>query len=356
MFRRLPTSAAAHIDRRTILKGALGVGLLAGPASCVRHARAGTLPLTGDIAPVHDPCIIRADGLYHLFATGQASDEQGLVAWRTSRDLRHWTWRGPVFDAIPGWALEAIPGTRGIWAPDISFFNGRYHLYYSISTFGSNRSAIGLATTETLDPANPSAGWNDHGPVVQSRPGDDFNAIDANHLMDADGRHWLALGSFWSGIKMFELDPASGMLADESGAGKISIARRPVPEGAPGAVEAPFIIRRGSYYYLFVSYDFCCRGVTSSYYLVVGRAREATGPYLDPDGRDMLHGYGSLLLRGGQRFRGPGHNAVLQDGDADYLVYHAYDAEGDGIPTLRIAHLRWTDDDWPSVEDGFVED
>lgn len=115
--------------------------------------------MTGDIAPVHDPCIIKAGDTYHLFATGQQAT--GLLPWRVSRDLVHWELRGHVLEAIPQWALTAIPGTRGLWAPDISYFNGRYHLYYSVSTFGSNRSAIGLVTTATLEVYSPEFEWRD---------------------------------------------------------------------------------------------------------------------------------------------------------------------------------------------------
>ena len=169
-----------------------------------------------------------------------------------------------------------------------------------------------------------------------------------HHLEDADGRHWLSFGSFWSGLRIVEVEPATGKPLE--GAAQVTLASRPVPEGAPGAVEAPFIIRRGAYYYLFASYDYCCRGVASSYYIVVGRAARPTGPYLGRDGRRMLDGYGTLLLQGNRQFRGPGHNAVLVDEDADYLVYHAYDAANGGAPTLRVRPLRWTDDAWPAVD------
>lgn len=304
--------------------------------------------MSGDFAPVHDPCIINAGGRYHLFSTGHVGDAEGLVPWRVSEDLVHWERRGAVFEEIPEWAREAVPGTRGIWAPDIAFFDGRYHLYYSCSTFGSNRSVIGLATNATLDASSPDFEWRDAGEVVSSRRGDDFNAIDANYFGDHDGGRWLALGSFWSGIKLFELDPATGKPPPDAAA--YSLASRPVPEGAPGAIEAPFMIEREGSYYLFVSYDYCCRGAHSSYYIVVGRAAHPTGPFVGRDGRSMNDGYGTVVLRGDRRFRGPGHSAWLRDSDADYLVYHAYDAQNDGVATLRISPVDWTDDGWPTVE------
>lgn len=338
-----------HLSRRRFLHCLAAAGVL--PAA----ARAGAAAvssinerMSGDFAPVHDPCIIRADGLYHVFCTGHSGEEPGLVPWRVSADLLHWELRGAVFEAIPGWAAEAVPGTRGIWAPDVAWFNGRYHLYYSCSTFGSNRSVIGLATNATLDPGSADFAWEDQGLVTASNRNDEFNAIDPNHVVDRDGGHWLVFGSFWSGIKMLALDPATGK-PPHGGRELRSLVSRPVPDGAPGAVEAPFMIERAGYYYLFVSFDYCCRGVDSSYYIVVGRAKQPGGPFVGRDGRAMMDGYGTLLLDGNRRFRGPGHNAVLQDRDEDYLVYHAYDAEKDGLATLRISPIDWTDDGWPTA-------
>jgi arabinan endo-1,5-alpha-L-arabinosidase len=305
------------------------------------------LELSGDISPVHDPAIIRAGDTYYLFNTGHQGQPGGIVPIRTSKDLRHWQLRGAVFPELPAWASAAVKGTRGIWAPDISYSHGEYRLYYSVSTFGRNRSAIGLATAPRLDPDAPARGWTDKGKVIESDDKDDYNAIDPNAFTDADGRDWLVFGSFWSGIKMVRLDGATGMpLAGE--ANLISLVRRPRPD----AVEAPFLIRHGDYYYLFVSFDFCCRGAKSTYYTVVGRSKDVTGPYVDRDGKNLLDGGGGFIVLHAQldptrRFVGPGHSALLSDGGQDYIVYHAYDTRAEGAPTLRIQRLGWTEDGWP---------
>ena len=169
--------------------------------------------MTGNLSPVHDPCIIKAGDTYHLFCSGHVGRAEGLIPWRVSKDLVEWTLHGHVLEEIPQWAQASVPGTRGTWAPDVAWFNGRYHIYYSCSTFGSNRSVIGLVPNKTLDRESPDFKWADQGLVVESHRDDDFNAIDANHLIDRDGNHWLCLGSFWSGIKLFPLDGATGKLA-----------------------------------------------------------------------------------------------------------------------------------------------
>jgi len=299
--------------------------------------------LNGDLSPVHDPCLIKGDGLYHVFCTSQMHQGKGLIHWRTSPDMLTWTSRDAVMPAFPDWVMSEIPETRGAWAPDISLVGAKYLLYYCASIFGANHSVIGLLTTPTLDPARPDFGWKDEGMVIRSREGDRYNAIDPSHVVDADGRHWLTFGSFWSGLQLVELDPATGK--PKKGSGVKRIAGR----DKPGAIEAPFIFRRGDWYYLVAAYDFCCRGVDSSYYTCVGRSKIIGGPYVDDQGRKLTDSGGKILLKAetGDRFKGPGGASVFEDNGAYFIIYHAYDAQANGRPSLRIQKLNWTADAWP---------
>jgi len=300
------------------------------------------LTLEGDTSPVHDPSLIRQGARYHLFASNRFAEK--LVPMFCSPDLHRFTLCGNVFDRVPEWAVREVPGARGIWAPDISYLRGRYHLYYSVSTFGKNRSVIGLATNLTLDPTSPDYRWVDEGKVVGSNPEDDWNAIDANLAVDEESRPWLVWGSFWGGIKMRRVDPDTGKLSASDTELHSLASRRP---RQPPAIEAPFIVRRGGYYYLFVSFDRCCRGRESTYKIMVGRARDITGPYRDKEGVPMMEGGATLVLEGAEAWRGPGHQAVLFDSDADLLVFHAYDA-ATGRPTLQISTMVW-EEGWPRV-------
>ncbi len=286
---------------------------------------------------VHDPCIIIQGDTYYIFSTGKG------IPIRSSKELRHWEQIGTVLSDMSQWAKQEIPNDGNLWAPDISFFNGRYHLYYAVSTFGTNRSAIGLATNTTLDPNSPDYRWVDQGKVIESVPGrDDWNAIDPNVVMDEEGKGWLAFGSFWSGIKLVQIHLSTGK-PDPNDLTLFSIARRPEAH----AIEAPFIVRKKGYYYLFVSFDQCCRGIDSTYKITVGRSKKITGPYVDRSGKSMMQGGGTLILSGYGRWRGPGHNAVLNEGEYDWLVHHTYDAEIGGIPRLQIRQLIWAEDGWP---------
>ena len=292
------------------------------------------VPLTGETR-VHDPSTMHKIGeRFFLASTGRG------IQTMSSEDLVGWT-RGPrVFEEPPQWALDAVPGFRGhIWAPDVILLNGKYYLYYSISTFGKQVSAIGLATNPTLDPDAPEYEWTDHGPVIQSREGSPYNAIDPAILLDDDGRLWMSWGSFWQGIYLIELDPKTGKrIAEDSPEHRLAWSRQ---------IEAPCIYKKNGYYYLFVNWGRCCRGLESTYEIRVGRSREITGPYLDRDGKDLVEAGGSLFLETDGRFIGPGHVGVLVEDGTELFGYHFYDRESEGRSRLAIGRLGWDEEGWP---------
>lgn len=299
-------------------------------------APAAAAPDHGDVR-VHDPMMIRQGHTYYVFSTG------GGIQIKASRDMQMWHDIGTVFDTIPAWVTDAVGPITDLWAPDVSYFHGLYHLYYAGSQFGTNTSVIGLATNTTLDPSSPHYRWVDRGGVERSTVSDDFNAIDPSVTFDALGAPWLVFGSFWSGIKLHRLDAATGKLAAH--ASLVALAQR----DAPDAIEAPYIIHRDHYYYLFVSFDFCCRGAQSTYRIMVGRATRITGPYHARSGAAMLAGAATQILASEGRARGPGGESVWVDGTADWLVYHYYDALDAGISKLQLRPLQWTRDGWPQA-------
>ena len=313
--------------------------------------------LSGDQGGTHDPSIIKEGDTWYVFASGK-DPMGGHVPIRCSTDLLTWKHCGSVFQQLPDWLTNdpLVPHAQGIWAPDISYFEGQFHLYYAYSLFGKNTSGIGLATNVTLDSHRPDYKWVDRGLVLRSVSADDFNAIDPNLVIDKQGQTWLDFGSFWTGIKMRRIDRATGKLCSQDTKlySLASRAKPEHPEAAPPnlpanwqAVEAPFIVMHGDYYYLFVSWDLCCRGVKSTYRTMVGRAKKITGPYLDRNGTPMDRGGGSELLTANAMWLGPGGESVYlgAGGSPDIIVYHAYDASS-GKPSLQISTLTW-DGGWP---------
>lgn len=298
------------------------------------------LPVTGAVW-AHDPVIVKDHGVYFRFQTGD------LLTFFTSADLCSWKKAGTVFTENPAWCTEKIPGCTSLWAPEVKRRGNTWRVYYSVSTFGSCRSAIGLAESETLDPSSPEYGWKDRGIVIESREGCGFNAIDPAVIADEHGDDWLLWGSFWGGLRMTRLDSRGFPVPD---AGIFPAASRCTD---PNPVEGGYIMFRDGWYYLFASHDFCCRGTASTYHIVAGRSRCVTGPYLDMDDVAMTDGGGTTLRDGFSfdRWAGPGHNSVLEDNGKYYLVYHAYDRQNSGSPTLMIEPFAWKDG-WPLLENG----
>lgn len=299
---------------------------------------------------VHDPVIAQEGDTYYLFSTGPG------IPFYTSKNKVDWQLEGRIFAGEPAWAKAAAPGFNDhIWAPDIQFHNGRYYLYYSVSGFGKNASGIGVTVNKTLNPRSPDYQWQDQGMVLQSIPGrDDWNAIDPNIISDSQGQAWMAFGSFWNGIKLVKLHENWIALAQPQVWFTLAQRERPAftPDASagPAEIEAPFIFKKNDYYYLFVSWGLCCKGEGSTYHVVVGRAKQVTGPYLDKTGKDMAKGGGSLLLQGNAAWQGLGHNSVYHFGGKDYLVLHAYETADKYLQKLKILEMQWDAEGWPVVD------
>ena len=302
------------------------------------------IPVTGDLH-THDPGLVVGDGdrPWFAFSTGDPHVAGGAIQVRTSPDGVDWAYAGEAWDDAtkPAWVKEKVPGVTNYWAPEVVERDGTWYLYYAASTFGSNRSVIGLRTTPSLNPDDPGAGWTDQGEVVRSHAAKDYNAIDPAVLFDADDRAWLAFGSFWGGIQLVELDFPSGK--PREGATPVTIAHRGT---SPNAIEAPALLRRGDRYYLFVSFDSCCQGQDGTYNFILGRADAPEGPYLDADGVPLTEGGGTLLLATEGNRIGPGGQSV----SGDHIAFHYYSAEKGGDFQLDIRRLGWTADGWPVVQ------
>jgi arabinan endo-1,5-alpha-L-arabinosidase len=312
--------------------GTTGTGGSGGAMSCPGSVYDASNPpqaltLSGSLG-AHDPAAYVLGSTIYLAATG-------LIA-KTSTNLTTWN-NAPTPLALPSWAATAT-GATNLWAPDISYFGGVYHLYYAASTFGSNKSCIGQATRAALD----SGSWADQGQVLCSNIGetDNWNAIDPNVVVDDAGTPWLEFGSFWSGLKMVKLDASTGLRADTM---LYSIANG---ANSKGSLEGGWVFKRCGYYYLFSSWGACCSGAYD-YNIRVGRATTVTGPYVDEAGTDLMKGGGTLLVQGNADWIAPGHNAVITYNNKTYNIYHALKGSSSGAATLRISEIAWDANGWP---------
>ena len=237
---------------------------------------------------------------------------------------------------------------------------------------GSLTVARPLARTGLLSCRSLAQGmWNDEGCIVTSREKhDNWNAIDPNFVIDDNDNPWLVWGSFWDGIQIVRLDTTMHIAVSQQ---PRTIARRynlsnrnakaalpinPNPPknptsdyAGPNAIEAPFVFKHDGWYYLFVSWDYCCQGSKSNYRVAVGRSKTVDGPYLDSKGIDMCYGGGNLFLEGDKKeYEAAGHCAVYHFGDEDIFICHGYSVVQKGASVLIQEPIHWTSDGWPTIE------
>lgn len=320
-----------------------------GPGTGGSGGPLGVYLLAGDLTPVRDPSIIRQGSTYYVFSTDDNPTQGGYLPIRCSTDKVNWNACGFVFNTLPSWIGTTVPGAKELWAPDISYFNGLYHLYYAASVFGTNTSAIGLATTPTLDQTDPSYHWTDHGEVLVSSTSSNFNAIDPNILVDPSGSVWLTYGSYWTGIYQQEIDPASGMI--KPGSSIYHLAER-APSVGGDPIEGSSLVFASGYYYLFVSWDYCCKPnyLQDNYKIAVGRSTSPNGPFLDQTGTDMVAGGGTILLQGNGTWGAPGgETAYIDPTGGDLIVFHALNLSQNGLHYLFVNPLGWSNG-WPVIE------
>jgi arabinan endo-1,5-alpha-L-arabinosidase len=313
-----------------------------------------------------DPSIIRGqqagDNYWYMYCTtdplrGDDRDAQGalifhLIPIHRSFDLVHWTYIGDVFSARPGW----VAADAGLWAPDIRFFNGKYYLYYTASntSLPGGGSAIGVATA-----SNPAGPWTDSGtPAVEPHappccPGDRRWVFDPAVITDDSGQKYIYYGSYFGGISARKLS-ADGLHSDPASQVQITIANR---------YEGAYVVKHASFYYLFGSATNCCNGPLTGYSVFAGRSQSPLGPFVDKQGVSLLAGRVGgtpVISMNGNRWVGPGHNAVFTDfAGQDWFLYHAVDqnspyfagAVGFTKRPALLDPLDWVDG-WPTVRGG----
>lgn len=309
-------------------------------ALCQLQENIASSPLSGELR-VHDPVMIKQQDTYYIFSTGKG------VSVKRSENGINWERAGRVFDsiALPAWHTKDIPEQDGhLWAPDIHFRDGKYHLYYSVSAWMNFDSSIGYATNTTLDINDPDYKWRDEGQVISFKNGGEgVNVIDPNVFVEETGRVWLFYGSYQTGLRMVELDAETGHLEKDS------------PElikitSALG--EGVFVIKGPEHYYIFASRGKCCSGLESNYQIIMGRSKTLEGPYLNKKGENWLDNDYTLFLEGDQEEPGKGHNGFFAEGDTTFIIYHAYTRSADGASLLNIEPLYMTDDGWPTLDPG----
>lgn len=299
-------------------------------------------PVLADPTVLEDP----SSGLFYAYGTQDNWDDgQGrrLVPVLESQDLVNWNYVGEAFTEKPSWKDEG-----GIWAPDINHVNDQYYLYYSYSTWGDPNPGVGLAIADS-----PKGPFTDQGKLFDSHSIGVPNSIDPFFFQDEEGEKYLFWGSFSDtpeqGTYAVALTDDGKALRGEE---KVKI--------AAGDFEAVTIFKKDDFFYFLGSKGSCCEGASSQYHVLVARAEQLLGPYLDQQGRDIRErGHGTVVLDGSDRIAGPGHTSgiVTDSQETDWVLYHGIDPTEDQLGNgtsrrmLLLDRLTWQNG-WPMIGTG----
>lgn len=281
-----------------------------------------------------DPTVLRAERNKFFVVSTQSSSYHNEVPVMFSPDMVNWTHYKPAFTDYPGFVAGA-----GVWAPDISRIGDKYIMHYSMSTWGGiDTCGIGIATSD-----NAYGPYIDRGKFFISSEIGVRNSIDP-FFFDDGGDKYLVWGSFY-GIYMIRLAEDGRSFADGPSS-KVKIAGT--------AFEASYIHKHDGYYYYFGSAGSCCNGAKSTYRIVVGRSENLLGPYVNKKGERLLDNKYEVLLRGDNKFFGPGHNSeiITDDAGVDWIMYHSYmDGMVEVGRMLMLDRVDWVEG-WPVIGNG----
>ncbi|MGH9945022.1 MAG: glycoside hydrolase family 43 protein, partial [Pyrinomonadaceae bacterium] len=284
-----------------------------------------------------DPSVIRVGRDYYATATSSEWGPEFPVLH--SRDLVNWETVGVIFPTRPAWAVG------NFWAPEISQHRGRIYVYYTA------RKKDGPLCVAVATARRPTGPYTDHGPLVCQEVG----SIDGFPMTDERGRRYLLWKEDGNSVSKPTPIWAQPLSADGT---KLVGVRQEILRNTEGwekhqslpygdLVEGPAVVRRGDWFYMFYSGNFCCAR-DCNYAVGVARSRKLLGPWEKNPANP--------ILAGNDAWKCPGHGTIVSDERGrDWLMYHAYHPK-DFVYVGRQALLdevKWDGaDGWPTINAG----
>ncbi|KAL3482420.1 putative arabinan endo-1,5-alpha-L-arabinosidase D [Aspergillus californicus] len=283
------------------------------------------LPNQGNVA-AHDPNILHYNNNYYLFKGGIQ-----IPVFRASQLDGPWESIGTVLNGL---STVTKQNRRRPWAPMVTYWRNRFYCFYSISQNGKRNSAIGLASSDSIEPG----GWTDHGAMINTGDGhlsdvypyNVSNAIDPAFFADPQSQTpYLQYGSYWQGI--FQIPLTNDLtIKDPEHPGADHLVY--IPDAKQKPSEGSFMSYRAPYYYLWFSHGKCCQFEKqgfpkkgNEYSIRVGRSESVHGPFVDRSDTDLLDGGGSVIYGSNHgKVYAPGGLGILSgtNDDPDVLYYH----------------------------------
>lgn len=286
-----------------------------------------------------DPSILRVGPDYYL-ATSTFEWFPGVALYH-SKDLVHWSNLGCALTRPSQLDLAGVPDSGGIWAPSLSFHDGKFWLVYTImrTRTGPYKDMVNLLVTADAI----TSSWSE--PVYLNSRG-----FDPSLFHDDDGRKWL-VQILWdhrqghpsfSGIVLQEWDPMAQKLLGNM---------RKIFE-KQCLIEGPNIYKRNGYYYLMLAQG----GTSWEHSVSMARSQNLFGPY-EEDPQDVVltsSAHPELPLQKA------GHGELVETPDGEWYLAHlasrpVQTRSGPRCPLGRetcLQRVSWTEDGWLRLAHG----
>lgn len=275
-----------------------------------------------------DPSVVKVGKDYYL----AKSLGDGFIVWH-SRDLVNWR---PV-------TRHTFDDLSGIWAVDLQYLNGRFHLFMPVGKW-PGKTKEHYRANFVIHARQPEGPWSaPHRIDREFIPDDYYTGIDPGFLQTPEGKKFLYTDH---GYVM----PLSDELIATAQPKRVydgwPYPKDWIVEGF--CLESPKLFRRDGWYYL-VSAQGGTSGPSTAHMAVVARSKSPTGPWENSPFNPLIRTYSAS-----EKWWQQGHATLVEgpDGHSWWAIYHARlnGCTGIGRQTLLLP-VAWTPDGWPVIKD-----
>lgn len=284
-----------------------------------------------------DPSMIRVEDRYYI-AVSSFTWMPGVRIYE-SRDLVEWT---HLTDALTHQIdLLGVPDDCGIWAPQLSYADGQFHLIYTIVR--STRSPFKDCHNYLISTDNLCGKWST--PIYLNSSG-----FDPSLFHDSDGRKWL-LNEIWD-YRMSKPNKSAGVVIQEYDPKQEKLIGEPVKifDGtALAKTEAPHLIERNGWYYLITAEG----GTGKGHAVTIARSKNILGPYeVDPKNPMM-----TARDTPDWPLQCAGHASLIETPSDDWYIAHLCTRPIEGEFHLlgretALQKVEWDEEGWLRIEGG----
>lgn len=276
-----------------------------------------------------DPSIVRVGEDYYM--VNSTFQYFPAIPISHSRDLVHWEIIGHAITQNDYLDISNTRDSHGIWAPDISYYNGKYYIFATLRLNGTgkrNNNVLRRQLVMTAD--NPQGPYSK--PVCL-----EVDNIDPSHFIDYDGSHYMVIAP---GITIVKLNDSCTQVTGEPVCVWQGTGER-CPEG-------PHILKKDGWYYAIIAEG----GTGYGHGINVARSRDLYGPYEECPYNPVMRQKNPEAL-----IQRSGHGKLVETQNGEWwAVYLCGRRNGGNYTTVgretALDPVEWTEDGWFKINGG----